>query len=86
MLELTVTECSPSETVMYHAANVMMLCDCVEKSKIYVDQLLSKFPSSVDGYLVKGWLELKENNLKKARNCFKAVQSQVSCFSNASCI
>lgn len=81
MLELTVTEFSPSEAVLFHAANVMMLCDCLEKSKIYVDQLLSKFPSSVDGYLIKGWLELKDNNLKSARNCFKAVQSQVSCFS-----
>ncbi|KAL5233107.1 hypothetical protein ACI65C_000517 [Semiaphis heraclei] len=76
MLELTVTECSSSETVLYHAANVMMLCNCLEKSKIYVEQLLSKFPSSVNGYLVKGWLELKENNLKKARSCFKAVQSR----------
>lgn len=86
MLELTVTECSSSETVLYHAANVMMLCNCLEKSKIYVEQLLSKFPSSVNGYLVKGWLELKENNLKKARSCFKAVQSRVRCFYYASYI
>eukprot|EP00102_Acyrthosiphon_pisum_P021962 XP_016659172.1 PREDICTED: tetratricopeptide repeat protein 21B isoform X2 [Acyrthosiphon pisum] len=76
MLELTVIEFSPSEAVLFHAANVMMLCDCLEKSKTYVDQLLAKFPSSVDGYLIKGWLELKSNNLKSARNCFKAVQSQ----------
>jgi len=60
----------------------MMLCNCLEKSKTYVDQLLSKYPSSVDGYLIKGWLELKENNLKSARNCFKAVLSQVSSFFN----
>jgi len=84
ILELTVTEFSPSEAILFHAANVMMLCDCLEKSKTYVDQLLAKFPSSVDGYLIKGWLELKGNNLKSARNCFKAVQSQVSCFLNAS--
>jgi len=86
MLELTVTEFSPSEAVLFHAANVMMLCDCIEKSKTYVDQLLAKFPSSVDGYLIKGWLELKCNNLKSARNCFKAVQSQVSGFFIASYI
>lgn len=76
MLELTVPEFSHSEVVLFHAANVMMLCNCLEKSKTYVDQLLSEYPSSVDGYLIKGWLELKENNLKSARNCFKAVLSQ----------
>ncbi|XP_025195909.1 tetratricopeptide repeat protein 21B-like isoform X2 [Melanaphis sacchari] len=76
MLELTVTEFSHSEAVLFHAANVMMLCNCLEKSKAYVDQLLSEYPSSVDGYLIKGWLELSENNLKSARNCFRAVQSQ----------
>lgn len=82
MLELAVTEFSHSEVALFHAANVMMLCDCFEKSKTYVHHLLSEYPSSVDGYLIKGWLELKDNKLKSARNCFKAVLSQVICFFN----
>lgn len=55
-----------------------MLCDHLEKAKHYAEHLLSKYPSSIDGYLIKGWLELKDNNLKNARNCFRAVLSQVS--------
>lgn len=54
-----------------------MLCNYTEKAKNYVSQLLSKYPSSIDGYLIKGWLELEHNNLKNARNCFRAVLSQV---------
>jgi len=77
-LEHTISEYSHSEIVLFHAANVLFLCDYREKANNYVDQILSQYPSSVDGYLIKGWLELKDNKLKSARNCFKAVLSQVS--------
>lgn len=79
-LEHTISEYSLSEAVLFHAANVLILCDYPEKAKIYVDQLLSNYPSLVDGYLIKGWLELKNNKLKNAKNCFRAVLSQVSYF------
>lgn len=78
MLEQSVNEYSLSEMVLFYAANVLILCDYPEKAKKYIDQLLSEYPSSVDGYLVKGWLELKDKKLKNARNCFRAVLSQVS--------
>lgn len=78
MLEQTVNEYSHSEVVLFHAANVLILCGYPEQGKYYIAQLLSEYPSSVDGYLIKGWSELKENNLKSARNCFRAVLSQVS--------
>lgn len=80
MLEHTINDYSHSEVVLYHAANVLILCDCFENAKQYSNQLLSEYPSSVDGYLIKGWLELKDNKLKNAKNCFKAVLSQVSLF------
>lgn len=84
MLEHTINDYSHSEVVLYHAANVLILCDCFEKAKHYANQLLSEYPSSFDGYLIKGWLELKDNKFKSAKNCFKAVLSQVSfCFSNS---
>lgn len=76
--ESTIDEYSHSETVLFHAANVLILCDLSEKAISYIDQLLLEYPSSVDGYLIKGWLELNNNKLKNARNCFKAVLSQVS--------
>lgn len=71
-------EYNHSESTLYHAANVLILSEYSEKSKHYVDQLLTEYPTSVDGYLVKGWLELKSNRLKSARNCFRAVLSQVN--------
>jgi len=74
-------EYNHSESSLFHAANVLILSEYSEKSKHYIDQLLTEYPSSVDGYLVKGWLELKSNRPKSARNCFKAVLSQVNfCF------
>lgn len=80
MLEHTINDYSHSEDVLYHAANVLFLCDCFEKAKHYTNQLLSEYPSSVDGYLINGWLEFKDNKHKSAKNCFKAVLSQVSLF------
>lgn len=77
--EKKIDEYNHSEAVLFHAANVLILCDLSEKAISFTDQLLLKYPSSVDGYLVKGWLELKSNQLKNARNCFKAVLSQVRC-------
>lgn len=77
-MEHSIGDHSRSEIALFHAANVLILCDYQEKGKNYVDQILSEYPSSVDGYLIKGWLELKDNKLKNAKNCFKAVLSQVS--------
>lgn len=78
ILEQTINEFSHSEVVLFHAANVLILCGYPEMAKKYIDQLLSEYPSSVDGYLAKGWLELENKKLKSARNCFRAVLSQVS--------
>jgi len=77
-LENAISEYSDSEVALFHAANVLILCDYQNKGKYYVDHILSKYPNSIDGYLIKGWLELKDNNLESARKCFKAVLSQVS--------
>jgi len=77
MLELTLNEFNNSEIEYFQAANVLIFCDNPEKAKYYVDHLLSEFPSSVEGYLIKGWLEMKSNKPKNARNCFRAVLSQV---------
>ena len=76
-LEHTINEYSHSEVVLFHAANVLILCNYSEKGKYYVTQLLSEYPSSIDGYLIKGWLELKDGKINSARNCFRAVLSQV---------
>lgn len=77
-MEHNANDYSHSESVLFHAANVSTLCGYTEKARAYVDKLLSEYPGSVDGYLIKGWLELQDNKLKNARNCFRAVLSQVS--------
>ncbi|XP_025413026.1 tetratricopeptide repeat protein 21B-like [Sipha flava] len=75
-LEQYVNDYNHSEIALFHAANVLILCGYNQNAKTYVDKLLSEYPSSVDGYLVKGWLEFQDNKLKNARNCFRAVLSQ----------
>ncbi|XP_050545561.1 tetratricopeptide repeat protein 21B-like [Daktulosphaira vitifoliae] len=67
-----------TENVLYHAANVLILCERLEEAKCYVERILMDFPSSVNGYLVKGWLELKCYHNKSSRSCFRAVLSQKS--------
>ncbi|XP_050420832.1 tetratricopeptide repeat protein 21B-like [Adelges cooleyi] len=75
-LELATEDYNLAEDVLFHAAYVCILCENLEEAKLYVDRILSDFPSSVHGFLVKGWLELKNNNLKSSRSCFRAVLSQ----------
>lgn len=77
-MEQNVSSYNNSEVVLFHAANVLILCGYTENAKTYVDKILSEYPGSVDGYLVKGWLEYQDNKLKNARNCFRAVLSQVN--------
>lgn len=79
-MEQYVNDYNHSEAALFHAANVLILCGHIQNANTYVDKLLSEYPSSVDGYLVKGWLDFQDNKLKNARNCFRAVLSQVNKF------
>ena len=68
---------------LYFASMTLWLLGKNDKAREYVDKMLKKSPSSVEGVILRGWVDLTSNReafVKKANKIFEEVLNKyVSC-------
>ena len=68
---------------LYYAALVLWHIGRNDKAREYVDKILKMAPTSLDGMLLRAWIDLtstKENYSKKANRLFEEVLSKLVSF------